>query len=153
MISYILGTFFITFYALKLLYYLPAYKNEWHFARHNQWEFPDFYAVDTWLGFLYKQENRLYEALGCWFDGIEKRPFDFRNLFNSAEISARLGYFETALEILEKVKLSALPDSCEDRMLKIVEERQAKIRQALEETKLKKNNLIIEEARKIKKSK
>ena len=148
-LSFILGTFFLTFYGLKLWLYTPAYKNRMAYCQHNIHDFPQSYNSYNWLGLMMKDDGRRYEALGCWFDGLKIRPDDFRLLFNTAQLLGELGYLDRSFMFFEKVKKSLIPDMMEDKLTRVVESKQVSLYKAMKEQGAKYvkfvNNLTLKE--------
>ena len=148
-LSYVLATFFLVFYGLRLWQYTCAYKDERHYAYHNLYDFPGFYHIYSWLALLYHNQGRRYEALGMWFDALELRPLDFKSLFNAAQMLGELGYLQDAWELLEKAKHSLVPDTLEKEVIATIEKRQAILKIAIEKAQIRSENQIVEMAKKI----
>lgn len=148
----IIFTIFLTFYVTRLFYFLPAYKNQKSFIYSNLENFPDCYAVWTWLGIELKKEGNAIGALQAWQEGLRIRPQDFRLNFNIGSLLAGIHYYDDAIKFFEQAKLSALPETKEAELVKMVDEQIEKVKKAKMEYQIKRDNAIIEEARKIKKS-
>jgi tetratricopeptide (TPR) repeat protein len=149
--NYVLATAFLSFYATKLWIHTPAYKDERALAFRNHFDFPDFYYPYSWIGMFYKDQGRRYEALGWWTDALDRRPLDFKVLFNLSHMMGELGYLKEANELLEKVKKSLIPNGLEKNLLAMIENRQKHVRAAIEQSQIATQNQIIELAKNIKK--
>ena len=149
--SLIIAVGFFAFYAVRLWLYLPAYKDRMNFGKYNLYNYPDSYTCHNWIGLMYKDIGRRYEALGYFFDGLSIRPHDFRLLFNTASLLGELGRLKDAHEFFEKVKKSHIPDMLEAKMLTIVKNKQLSISEAIEKAETQQHNWIIDRAKKIKK--
>ena len=53
----------ITAYAVKLFYYLPAYKNMADYVQKNLEEMPDQFAAWNWAGVLHREKGRIFSAM------------------------------------------------------------------------------------------
>ena len=151
MISAILITIFITYYATRLFFFLPAYKNQMSFIMSNIDNFPDCFAAWTWLGIEKKNMNMRYGALEAWQEGLKLRPNDFRLNWNVAAVCGELGFADEAIRFYETAKVSAIPDTVEDKLSKAADGEIAKIRSAMTKAQEQYRNHVIDQARAFKK--
>ena len=142
---------FLIFYAVRLWLYLPAYKDRMNFGKYNLYSYPDSFTCHNWIGLMYKDIGRRYEALGYFFDGLSIRPHDFRLLFNTAALLGELGRLKDSYEFFEKVKKSYIPDMLEEKMLALVKNKQLSLSKAMEKAEAQQHNWIVDKAREIKK--
>lgn len=145
----IIASIVFVFYFVILWLYLPAYKNRMNFAKYNLHNYPDSYTCYNWIGLMYKDNKRRYEALGYFFDGLSIRPHDFRLLFNTASILGELGRLGDAHAFYEKVKKSYIPDMLEEKMLGLVKEKQLSLRKAMEKAESMQKDWIEKQAKEL----
>ena len=150
-VNYILLASYFTFLCTKLWLHTTAYKDERHLAYRNHFDFPDFYYPYSWIGMFYKDKGRRYEALGWWADALDHRPLDFKVLFNLSHLLGELGYLNDAYLLLEKAKQSLIPDTYDQKLIPMIENRQKHLKEAIEKSEIATHNQIIEMANKLKK--
>ena len=84
------------FYFTKLMYFMPAFKNQKDYVEHSLQDFPDQFALWNWKGILSREKNHLFSAMAAWAMGLRYREIDFRLNFNLAQLMASLGYLKEA---------------------------------------------------------
>ena len=152
-VSLCLATAIFTFYAVRTWLYTPAYRNRMDYGKYNLHNFPSSFTCYNWIGLMYKDQKRRYEALGYFFDGLSVRPQDFRLLFNASSVLGELGRLGDAYAFLEKVKDSYIPDMLEDKMKVLVKNKQMTLTKAMEEAEHRQRNWILDQAKNLKKGK
>ncbi len=110
---------FFTFYAVKLTYYLPGYKNMDHFIEYNLIEQPDNFAAWNWKGILEREKGRMFSALYAWSLGLRHKPNDFRLNINVAFALKQLGNYIEAEKYLDAAK-KGMPENIYDEHMETI---------------------------------
>jgi hypothetical protein len=105
--SLIIGTpfmwIFLTFYAVRLFYFIPAYKDIVCYWKSNTENFPIVAMGWNQLGLAQLQFGNTGSALDSWIRGVQERPNDFRLNYNTANLLLGCGQ---AVEALRFVKVA-----------------------------------------------
>ena len=120
---YILLTAYITFYAVRLFYHLPAYKDDVTFFHSNTDNFPTLYNTYNSYGAAMALRGQFGAAIDTWINGLQYRPEDFKLNSNIGSILMKLGNFPVALDYLNKSLKHALPDTSEVQLVEEVKKK------------------------------
>jgi len=93
---------FLTFYAVRLFYFMPAYKNRITFWTSNTENFPSVAMAYNQLGIEQATFGNGGSALDSFIKGVQERPNDFRLNYNIANILIGNGQFPLAVQFLKK---------------------------------------------------
>jgi hypothetical protein len=77
---------FLVFYAVRLYYFIPAYKDYRSYWNSNTMEFPHSSMGWNQLGIAQLQYGNSGSALDSWVRGVQERPHDFRLNYNTANL-------------------------------------------------------------------
>ena len=95
---------FLTFYAVRLFYFLPCYKNRITFWKSNNDNFPSVAMAYNQLGIEQAQFGNTGSALDSFICGVQKRPDDFRLNYNVANILIGAGQLHLSVKFLKKAE-------------------------------------------------
>lgn len=104
MLGMILFTMLFTYYATKLINFIPFYKNEYWAIEHSCWEQPDFFYPWQNRSVHCFQNNNFHGALGNMIKASELRPNDWKITYNLIQIYMLLGQLGTAKETYKKAQ-------------------------------------------------
>lgn len=91
---------FLTFYAVRLWQFLPAYKDCMSYWKSNVDNFPDVAMGYNQYGIELTNFGNAGTALDIWVRGIQLRPNDFRLNYNTANLFASMGDFNRAKQFI-----------------------------------------------------
>jgi tetratricopeptide (TPR) repeat protein len=100
---YILVALF-TYYATKLINFLPFYKNEYWSIEHSCWEQPDFFYPWQNRAVHCFQNGNYHGALGNMLKANELRPNDWKITYNLVQIYMMLGNLGAARDMYKKAQ-------------------------------------------------
>jgi len=117
----------VTAYAVKLMMYLPAYKDMEKYVDKNLQEFPDQFAAWNWAGILHREKGRVFSAMYHWAIGLRHNPTSFRLNFNMGMAFRDLGYLDQAQLYMDRAE-QGLPPELLEKHKKVIDEEKAKIK-------------------------
>lgn len=94
----------LTYYATKLVHFLPFYKNEYWAIEHSCWEQPEFFYPWQNRSVHCFQNNNFHVALGNMIKASELRPNDWKITYNLVQIYLLLGNLGAAKEMYKKAQ-------------------------------------------------
>ena len=92
---------FMTFYAVRLYYFTPAYKDYVSYWRSNTENFPDVAMGWNQYGLGLLQFGNGGSALDAWIRGVQERPNDFRLNYNTANLLLGSGNTQEAIKFIK----------------------------------------------------
>jgi hypothetical protein len=96
-----LAYIFLTFYAVRLFYFMPAYKNYVEYWKSNTENFPNVAMGWNQYGLGLLQYGNGGSALDAWVRGVQERPNDFRLNYNTANLLIGSGSVEQAVKFIK----------------------------------------------------
>jgi hypothetical protein len=100
---------FLTFYAVRLWYFIPAYKDIISYWRSNTDNFPKVAMGWNQLGLGQLNFGNAGSALDSWIRGVQERPCDFRLNFNTANILVGTGNVKDAVRFVKTAEANLDP--------------------------------------------
>lgn len=97
---------FLTFYLVRLHYFLPAYKDSKNFWKSNTENFPKVAMGYNQYGLGLINFGNTGSAIDTWIAGIQLRPKDFRLSFNLANVMIATGNTQQAVQFLRTAEES-----------------------------------------------
>jgi hypothetical protein len=92
---------FLTFYAVRLYYFLPAYSDIKNYWKSNTENFPKVAMGYNQYGLGLLQYGNNGTALDTWIRGIQERPHDFRLNYNISNILVGSNMIAQAIPFLK----------------------------------------------------
>lgn len=92
---------FLTFYTIRLYYFMPAYKDYKAYWESNTREFPHVAMGWNQYGLGLLQFGNTGSALDAWIRGVQERPHDFRLNYNTANLLLGSGMAGQAVRFLK----------------------------------------------------
>ena len=92
---------FVVFYATLLWKFMPCYKDNTSYFKHNIDMFPNVAMAWNQLGLEYMNSQQVGSAVDIWRMGLIRRPNDFRLNYNLACTMNNVGQFQASLQHLE----------------------------------------------------
>ena len=106
MLTYILITFFLTFYLTRNWYILPAYRNDWWVVEYGITEFSDMHYYWLMKGIRCHNLMEFKSALEYFLEAYKCKPHDPKVLFNLATTYMLLGNFNEAEKYARETQLN-----------------------------------------------
>jgi hypothetical protein len=100
---------FLTFYAVRLYYFLPAYKDYTSYWKSNTENFPNVAMGWNQLGLGQLQFGNSGSALDSWIRGVQERPKDFRLNYNTANLLIGSGMFGESVKFIRAAEANLDP--------------------------------------------
>lgn len=92
---------FLTFYAVRLWYFMPAYKDIGSYWRSNTENFSHVAMGWNQLGLAQLNFGNTGSALDSWVRGVQERPCDFRLNYNAANLLLGSGLTQQAVKFIK----------------------------------------------------
>jgi hypothetical protein len=132
-----------TYYATKLINFLPFYKNEYWAIEHSCWEQPDFFYPWQNRSVHCFQNSNYHGALGNMIKANELRPNDWKISYNICQIYMLLGNMAAAKEWFKKAQ-GCMIDGREAAIKGLMDRLEAWIKELEEQAKNNNNNVNID---------
>lgn len=100
----------LTAYAVKMFYYIPAYRNMEKYIDYNLHEQPDQFAAWNWKGVIERGKGRIFSAMHYWSIGLRYKETSFRINYNLAMAFKDLGQLKRAEKFLEAARKGIPPE-------------------------------------------
>lgn len=97
---------FLTFYAVRLYYFLPAYTDMKSFWKSNTENFPSVAMGFNQYGLGLVQYGNTGSAIDTLIQGVQLRPHDFRLNYNLANIMLATGNTQQAVGFLKTAEVN-----------------------------------------------
>jgi hypothetical protein len=97
---------FLTFYAVRLFYFLPAYTDMKSFWKSNTENFPSVAMGYNQYGLGLVQYGNTGSAIDTLIAGVQLRPHDFRINYNLANIMLATGNTNQAVGFLKTAEIN-----------------------------------------------
>lgn len=94
----------LTYYATRLWYFMPAYKNYIEFFKSNVENFPKVAMAYNQYGLGLVQYGNGGSGLDVWIRGVQERPQDFRLNFNIANLFMNIQQPANAVQFIRKAE-------------------------------------------------
>ena len=108
----ILITAFSVYYATRLWLHMGAYKDDFKFTEYNLYDvnYPDQFTAWRMKGNSERNLGRPFKALESYYAGFLVRPRDLQINFLIAQLLAGIGFYNEAIEHLDKAEASQYYD-------------------------------------------
>jgi hypothetical protein len=100
---------FLTFYAVRLFYFMPAYSSIISYWKSNTENFPNVAMGWNQFGLGQLQFGNTGSALDSWIRGVQERPNDFRLNYNTANLLLGCGQAEQAVRFIKTAEANLDP--------------------------------------------
>ena len=97
---------FLTFYAVRLFYFLPAYRDVMSYWKSNTENFPNVAMGYNQYGLGLVNFGNVGSAIDVWIRGVQERPHDFRINYNLSNIMLATGNTQQAVKFLQTAELN-----------------------------------------------
>jgi hypothetical protein len=95
---------FLTFYAVRLFYFIPAYRDIICYWKSNTEIFPTVAMGWNQLGLAQLQFGNTGSALDSWIRGVQERPNDFRLNYNTANLLLGCGQAQESARFIKSAE-------------------------------------------------
>ena len=119
---------FLTFYAVRLYYFIPAYKDLVSYWKSNTENFPDVAMGWNQVGLAQLQFGNTGSAMDSWIRGVQERPCDFRLNYNTANLLLGSGMTKDAVRFIKTAEDNLDPRNGYDFWKAKIEEQKAEVK-------------------------